>query len=555
MNIRNAGEYIETFLKIKTKSGEIKPFRLNAAQKRLYQTIRAQHHAGKPIRIIILKARQLGFSTLTQGLIFADTATRENVRSLVVAHREDATSNLFRMSRLFLAELPELVTPMVRNSNAQELIFDSPARGADKRPGLRSSIRCVTAGGGGIGRSDTLTNVHLSEFAFWPGDKAQTLGGILQAVPSAPGTMVIIESTANGYEEFKRLWDAACAGQNDFVPVFFGWNENPEYRMEVPPGTEWTETERTLQARYDLTEQQLQWRRWCIRNNCAGDEDLFRQEYPISPEEAFLTSGSPVFDNAKILQQLESAPKPIAEGTFEFDYDGVTIRNARFNQAPNGFIKLYAMPEEGVPYVLGGDTAGDGSDWFTGHVIDNVTGNQVAVLRQQFDETAYARQMYCLGMFFNTALLGIENNYSTYPTKELERLQYPRLYVRQTEDTYTHTYKKSYGFLTTSVTRPVILANLVRVMLETPEKVLDRQTLEEMLVFAYNAHRRPEALPGEHDDLVMGLAITHYIREQQSFVRTEEKQAAVWTKDQWEDFHAANADEKKMLLKKWGQPH
>ena len=514
MNIRNAGEYIENFLKIKTKKSEIVPFRLNDAQRRLYGIIREQHRAGKPIRIIILKARQLGFSTLAQGLIFADTATRENVRSLVVAHRDDATANLFRMSQLFLQELPEPVRPMVRNSNAREIIFDNPAKGG--RPGLRSSLRCLTAGGDGIGRSDTLMNVHISEFAFWPGDKAATLGGIMQAVPSEPDTMVIIESTANGLDEFKKRWDAAVAGESDFVPMFFPWSENPEYRMPVVPGTEWTDEERALAAQYGLTDEQLQWRRWSILNNCGGDEALFRQEFPVCPDEAFLTSGNPVFDNEAIARRIPELPEPENTGAFEYDYDGMTITNVRFTEHSAGAVKIYEQPKKGVPYVLGGDTAGDGSDFFTAQVLDCRTGKQVAVLRQQFDEVDYARQIYCLGMYYNAALVGIENNYSTFPTRELERLRYPRQFVRQREDTFLHGYQKSFGFMTTSITRPLIVAELVKVMLETPEVVVDRATLEEMLVFAYNAHRRPEALPGEHDDLVMALAIAHYIRQQQA---------------------------------------
>ena len=127
-------------------------------------------------------------------------------------------------------------------------MFENPSRASrGALPGLRSRFRCATAGGRGIGRSDTLQCVHLSEYAFWPEggeSKAATLAGILQAVPSRPGTMVIIESTANGCEDFKDRWDAAVAGENDFEPVFFAWFENPDYAMPVEPGIEWTAEER-----------------------------------------------------------------------------------------------------------------------------------------------------------------------------------------------------------------------------------------------------------------------------------------------------------------------
>ena len=512
MNPCIAMDYIESCLKIKTKSGTVVPFRLNDAQRKLYAVAKRQQDAGKPVRLIILKARQLGFSTLTEGLIFHACATRRNVNALIVAHREDATANLFRMSKLFYDELPAPVKPMLRASNAQELVFENPSKlrsEREARPGLRSRIRCATAGGRGIGRSDTLQCVHLSEYAFWPDGadgKASTLAGILQAVPSMPGTMVVIESTANGFEDFKERWDAAVAGENDFEPVFFAWFENPEYAMPVVPGTEWTPEERELRDAYQLSDEQLQWRRWCIANNCGGSLDMFRQEYPASPGEAFLHSGTGVFDNEQIVLRMERLPSPAGRGEFT---DG------EWTESEVGAITLYELPEEGVPYVLGGDTAGEGSDYFTAIVINNATGRIAAVLRRQYSEPEYVRQIYALGRYYNDALVAIETNFSTYPVMKLQELEYPNQYAREREDTYTRQMKKSYGFRTDKQSRPRAIANLVDVFSTHPEWFTDRELLEEMLVFCYNEDHRPEALAGKHDDLVMGAAITYAVRHQQ----------------------------------------
>lgn len=512
MNPCIAMEYIEGCLKIKTKSGTVVPFRLNDAQRKLYAVAKRQQDAGKPVRLIILKARQLGFSTLTEGLIFHACATRRNVNALIVAHREDATANLFRMSKLFYDELPAPVKPMLRASNAQELVFENPSKlrsEREARPGLRSRIRCATAGGRGIGRSDTLQCVHLSEYAFWPDGadgKASTLAGILQAVPSLPGTMVVIESTANGFEDFKERWDAAVAGENDFEPVFFAWFENPDYSMPVVPGTEWTPEERELRDAYRLTDGQLQWRRWCIANNCGGSLDMFRQEYPASPGEAFLHSGTGVFDNEQIVLRLERLSSPAGRGEFA---DG------EWTESETGAITLYELPEEGVPYVLGGDTAGEGSDYFTAIVIDNVSGRIVAKLRQKYSEPEYVRQICALGRFYNDALVAIETNFSTYPVMKLQEMEYPNQYSREREDTYTRQMKKSYGFRTDRQSRPRAIANLVEVFSSHPEWFTDRELLEEMLTFCYNEDHRPEALAGKHDDLVMGAAITYAVRHQQ----------------------------------------
>lgn len=512
MNPCIAMDYIESCLKIKTKSGTVVPFRLNDAQRKLYAVAKRQQDAGKPVRLIILKARQLGFSTLTEGLIFHACATRRNVNALIVAHREDATANLFRMSKLFYDELPAPVKPMLRASNAQELVFENPSKlrsEREARPGLRSRIRCATAGGRGIGRSDTLQCVHLSEYAFWPDGadgKASTLAGILQAVPSLPGTMVVIESTANGFEDFKERWDAAVAGENDFEPVFFAWFENPDYSMPVVPGTEWTPEEREMRDAYRLTDEQLQWRRWCIANNCGGSLDMFRQEYPASPGEAFLHSGTGVFDNEQIVLRLERLPGPVGRGEFT---DG------EWTESETGAITLYELPEEGVPYVLGGDTAGEGSDYFTAIVIDNVSGRIAAKLRQKYSEPEYVRQIYALGRFYNDALVAIETNFSTYPVMKLQEMEYPNQYSREREDTYTRQMRKSYGFRTDRQSRPRAIANLVEVFSSHPEWFTDRELLEEMLTFCYNEDHRPEALAGKHDDLVMGAAITYAVRHQQ----------------------------------------
>lgn len=166
---------------------------------------------------------------------------------------------------------------------------------------------------------------------------------------------------------------------------------------------------------------------------------------------------------------------------------------------------------------FGGDTAGEGSDYFTAHVIDNLTGRQVAKLRREFDEIEYTRQIYCLGMYYNEALVGIEANFSTYPIKELDRLKYRKQFVREKEDEYTGKLEKRLGFKTTSITRPLILGQLQRIVLEEIDRINDRDTLEEMLTFVRNERGRAEAQEGCHDDLVMGLAISYYIREQQSF--------------------------------------
>lgn len=505
----NTKAYIENYIKIRDKKGNVVPLKLNEPQLKYYNIIRKLYIERKPIRIIILKARQMGFSTETEAIIFKNVVTHHNYNAGIVAHKEDSTTNLFNMSKRMLEYLPEDIKPEQKKSNAKELVFNN-----SEGTGLDSKIKCMTAGGKGIGRSDTFTALHLSELAFWEGNKKETMTGLLQAVPNTPESMIIIESTANGYEYFKEMWDRAVAGKSDFYPLFIGWNELKEYSMPYT-GFKLTKEEVDLQAQYNLTLEQLTWRRWCIENNCSGDINQFKQEYPICPEEAFLSTGNCYFNKENIINRINNVPNPIIRGKFNCFYDGIRIRNQKFLEQEDGEIQIYEYPENRVPYVIGGDTAGEGSDYFTAHVINNITGKQVAVLKQQHNEIEYVKQVYCLGMFYNKALIGLENNFSTYPTQKLTELNYPNQYVRKKEDVYNTKYEKSFGFRTTSITRPYILANLQEIVHDSIEVINDKDTLREMLTFIINEKGRMEAEQGYHDDLVMALAITYYIRSQQ----------------------------------------
>ena len=558
MNLRNPKEYCEKLLVIRDKKQKLVPLRFNEAQDNLYAVIRQQAALGKPIRIIILKGRQEGISTVTEALMFQDAATRPNVKTLIVAHNSDATSNLFKMNKLFYDCLPRRMQPMRKNSNAKELAFENPTRDQKakaRRPGLRSAIRCQTAGGGGVGRSETLTNVHLSEYAFWPKNKNELLLGIMQSVPDDPNTMVVIESTANGYDHFKELWDGAVSGENAWVPVFLPWYLENGYRKAVPPGTEWTEEEEGLRRDFGLDDEQLQWRRWCIKTNCGGSLEEFRQEYPNTPAEAFLLSGTPFFNNQALAVQQTHVPEPVATGWFAYDEpeeQGEKPRNWKFVPAEDGVVRIWKEPEKGVPYVLGGDTAGDGSDCFTAHVLDNRTGEQVAELQQRQSEILYARQVYCLGRYYNTALAAIEVNFSTYPVRKLEEWNYPKLYQRERFDTYTNTMVKAFGWQTSPATRPQMLAELHTVMEEAPEVIRSRWTLGEMIVFVYDKNRKPQAAEGQHDDLVIAAAIAHMARTQQQYTVEESGgDKSHWTPDMWEDYNRADPETRKYLEKKW----
>ena len=230
--------------------------------------------------------------------------------------------------------------------------------------------------------------------------------------------------------------------------------------------------------------------------------------------------GKTVFDARAIQNRLEHIPNPLKIGYFTYDYDGLRISNIRWvNDKDNGYIRLYQLPNtpQFTEYCIGGDTSGEGSDYFTAHVLDARTGEQVATLKHQFDADQYTRQMYCLGKYYKDALIGIEANFDSYPLMELQRLGYMKQYVREAQDTYTGKTEKRYGFKTTKLTRPTIISRLIEIVREHCETINDRDTLEELLTIIRNEKGRIEAPEGGHDDQMMGLAIAHQIREQVVF--------------------------------------
>jgi hypothetical protein len=522
-------EYIEEYLKIKTKDGQLVNLSMNYAQNRLYDIFRDAYNEDRPCKIIVLKARQLGISTVTEAIISSLVMTTYYVSALIVAHISDASQNIYNMSKRYYDELPPALKPMIKYSNARELVFQNPDdKAAEDNKGLRSSIRVATAGQSGVGRSQTFNYMHLSEVAFWKEEDGKTvqsqLTGLLQTLPQHGFSFLVIESTANGWNYFKSLWDKAVAGENDYVPLFIPWFEMEDYRLPYH-GEKLSPEETELCSKYEIDEEQIMWRRYAIANLCGGDIDQFRQEYPSTPEEAFIMTGSPVFNTDKVLQRM-SEVQP-ADSTGMFTDSGTYYEDSR------GYISIWKMPEPNHVYVIGADTAGEGSDYFNAYVIDKNTGVQVARYRAQSDEGLFVKQIYYLGYFYNIAMIAPEVNFSSYPTAKLQEMNYPNMYVREQVDTYKYKTQSSFGFRTTSRTRPLIIDNLVDLVREEAEKINDIEFLRECLSFVKNPNTgKPEATEGTHDDCVMSMAIAYFVlpQAQQVYVDTTEAE-----KDEYSD--------------------
>lgn len=511
---------IELVFIVVDKNQKTMPFFLNDVQHEFIDTLtKAIEDFEKglitDISLLVLKGRQQGFTTLVTAYQLSCSILNRNFQGFTLADKSDNSEAIFQNKAKFpYAQLPDVLKPTEKFNNRKQLLFEK----------INSSWAVDTATKD-VGRSRTVNFFHGSECAFWKDGISPIQGALGEAFTK--NCIKIYESTANGYNDYKAMWDSGV-----HINCFYEWWKTKEYRIsfhnedikqdflhqiDTRQGWIW-ERLRWLRDDKHLDEQQLYW--YWNKYEKYLDKDLIKQEYPCTPHEAFLLSGKNVFDVAVILARLENLQKPIKVGYFAYDYDGLQISNIRWVNDRNGYIKLYQVPN--VPrmtqYCIGGDTAGEGSDYFTGHVLDARTGEQVAALRHQFDSDQYTRQMYCLGKYYKDALIGIEANFDSYPIKELQRLGYPKQYVRVTQDTYTGKTEKRFGFKTTTLTRPTIISKLIEIVREHCNLINDKETLEELLTIVRNEKGRIEAPQGGHDDMMMGLAIAHEIREQVVFV-------------------------------------
>jgi hypothetical protein len=429
--------YSEHALKIRTKAGEIAPLKLKQAQIILNEAVEKQLKADLPVRIIILKARQQGLSTAIGAWIYWWVTQHTAQRAIVVTHAADSTKALFDMTRRYFDNTPEILKPSTRYASRRELYFDK----------IDSSYIVGTAGSDSIGRGETITQAHLSELAFWPTIHArENFNGLMQAIPGRPGTAVFIESTANGVTGlFYEMWQAAVKGDNGFIPVFIPWFMDPDYRAHAASDFERTPDELELVEKFGLDNDQLKFRREKIAQNGL---DLFRQEYPSTADEAFLTTGRPVFNPEQLQAVLQTLGDPIRRLALEGD---------EWQTHPRGELHVYKEYDEHESYTIGADTSAGirGRDYSVATVLDR-RKRQVAVLRGYFAPDYFADLLYHLGKFYNYALIAPENNnHGILTVNRLHKeLAYPYVYTEVVVDKISDQETIKIGFGTNVKTKP-----------------------------------------------------------------------------------------------------
>ena len=488
--------YAKSALRIRTKSGDISPLSLNPAQQILDDAVQKQIATDGKIRVIILKARQQGLSTYVGGYLYFAVSQQKARKAMVITHHADSTRALFDMTKRYHEHAPEILKPHTKYSSRRELSFDI----------LDSSYVVATAGGDSVGRGETLTHVHASELAFWPKSSAQDIwNGLVQAVPNTRNTAVFIESTANGVTgTFFDLWRGAVDGTNGFVPVFIPWFADPTYREEVPANFERTPDEEELVAKYDLDDEQLMFRRRKIAQNGI---DLFKQEYPAEAEEAFLTTGRPVFNPEQLTDCLDNT-RDVEER--------LALEGGEFVNHARGELTTYRKHDAGERYVIGADVAMGvrNGDYSVAQVLDSKK-RQVATWRGQVHPDYFAEVLQALGEYYNEAHIIVENNSHGILTctRLAKDFNYPNFYTEVQVDKVTDRETVKLGFTTTSKTKPLVIDQLRASMRENELELNDKTTIREMLTYIVTESGSMEAEPSCYDDTVMSLALANHVHE------------------------------------------
>ncbi len=493
-------------------------FVLNPQQLELYLRIEDDWRHYRHVAYVILKARQIGFSTLIAAILFTMTLYSPYRESLVVSDKDDHTERIFQMYQRFYDNLPEALRPALSSNK----------RGTTLSTANESTIQVETVSED-LARGATLRGAHLSEFGMWRKQK-EALASLANAVPTSPDSMIFIESTAKGMNFFRELYRSAESGQNRrFRAHFAPWYRNAGYVLpyygeelmrEGPYGDEVR-----LYGEYEakgMTLPHLMWRRSQID---AMGLELFHQENPTYPDEAFLSTGVSVFDSNRVQRRLEESAteKYWKRGRFEFrktvdSSDRRTyVEDVRFVEDPTGDVTVYEPPRPGYPYVIGADPAGiSGKDWFVAQVLrhDDSERAQVAQFRRQrMDPDEFGIQLYCLGTWYNRALIAVETNMGQAPNKQLAKAGYPRIYVRQDDQSYGEDVLNKYGVSTQGSNKEDMVNAMKARFRDRPSEFRDPTLLGEMLVYGVldvgtrGNYVMGPLVGGAHDDCVMSYAI------------------------------------------------
>ncbi len=511
---------LNNLYKIVNEEGELVTFRMRPAQRELFKNM---HY-----RNIILKARQLGFSTGIDIYLLDQALFNKNLSCGIIAQDLPAAGEIFstKISVPF-DNLPPWLRATFPVSTRRE-----GANGGHIEFAHGSKIRVSTSF-----RSGTVQRLHISEHgkicAKYPAKAKEVRTGTLNAIKD--GCIVFIESTAEGVGgDFHTMSTRAMdLGQlnlpltsQDYKFHFFAWWQDPKYQTSVPTGG--LRLSKYHQEYFAAVEQTMgitlldEQKQWYIRKEIEQQEEM-KQEFPSTPSEAFLTSGRRVFAAINVMQAEGQCKSPL----LVYDIEPVTGKRTKVQALRAGnaeelqrtllnHLLVWELPDPDEDYAIGGDVAEglENRDRSSFDVVKKSSGEQVAHWFGYLDAELFAQLMAHVGRWYNTAFIGPERNNHGHAVIQKLREVYPHraIYSEQYLDRDHDDETPKLGWLTTAQSKPVIIEGFKSLLRENASGVRWIGTINELNTYVYDARGRMNAQTGCFDDQVMSYAIAQEMR-------------------------------------------
>lgn len=492
--------YARNYLKVKDKHTKVVLFEFNEAQT-IIEKVRAwvREH-GLLERYLFLKARQKGVSTYWSGDLLHKTSTAFNKKAAIIGHKIEASQNLFDIATRFYNNLPAPIRPKVKNSSEKKIHFER----------LDSQIKVMTAGltGDDIGRSDTINYLLATEVSSWNKQKS-TMASLLQTVPNVSDSLIVIETTAKGLgDDYYNRWQTIYADpkrieiipniawaslKSQFVGIFISWLLDNEYTKKFRDKAERKEFEKNI-TEYEkilmergATLEHLNWRRFMITDYFDNDDALFRQEYPSTPEEAFLVSGSPVFNPDIVMRKWQDAEQeqyvqgdliPVYDGTAAYEKQLHSNRCSYYDLLPymigvewveskTGYIKIYDtldISDTDIYRFASGWDISEGlaqGDRTIGSYLDRKTMRVSLEWSGHIDPDLVGAEQHKISLFLKNKdyICTERNNHGLTVINDAYKMRLRQYYQEDFEKGYDEGTEKL-GFKTNAQNKPVIIDDL-----------------------------------------------------------------------------------------------
>lgn len=497
---------------IRDKQGEVHVLVPNVPQKELLV------EAAKPrVRMVVVKGRQLGISTIFLANWLWRMLKNPNRNALILAQDKDTAKTLFESFKFAFRHLPDWLV----NELGISSLYDTKQDLYMEHNG--STITISSAESFQPGRGRTLHYVHLSEAAFYPEARILTRA-LFAAVPKTGDTAIVIESTGNGpFGFFHDRYKTAKSGKSGYTAHFLPWFRHEEYRVAGARVADADDYEQNL-LKLGATEGNLAWRRAVIASDYDGEVDDFKVEYPATEEEAFLSQAATVFDPVAVQKRAEEVRALRYSDGMIYELDGAWRWQDNTGLSIPSKYRVFKQPEEGRAYLIGADVgSGVGGpnsqkhSFSSADVVDAVTGEQVAHYHDMIEPALYAQDLRALGYYYNAALIAPEvtGGLGLQVNNALRDAGYQNLYRRKQFDTVKQEWTDMLGWNTSPRTKELIIGELRADFRTGFAKVNELGTLGEMLSFIRDPKKG--TLGGVNDaadDRVMSLAIANHVRRE-----------------------------------------